>query len=304
MKGSQVVFHTASIIDIRPVPSPAMRRVNVDGVRNTIECCDACGVKTLVYTSSMEVVAGVDATGVAREFCGGPEDDESLPIPARHHLPYATTKAEAEALVLAAHRSGKLLTTALRSAYIVGPECIGIKIELVKAQKQGGRYISARMPANLSCVHPKNCALAHLLAAEKADESSVGGQAFFVSDFESNTTDINVMVCEANGISATLLPVWVAYIIASLMHVYYRCMFLLCSSVGVSFAIPMDVVDINAMRLAWRNICFSTRKAHEALGYGPSLGDYVSKEECLRQTLDWAKGFWLNLQSDAVRKTH
>ncbi|CAE8640275.1 unnamed protein product [Polarella glacialis] len=148
-----------------------MRRVNVDGVRNTIECCDACGVKTLVFTSSMEVVAGVDDMGVASDFCGGPEDDESIPIPARHHLPYATTMAEAEALVLAAHRSGKLLTASLRSGYIVGPECIGIKIVLVKAQKQGGRYISARMPANLSCVHPKNC-WCHILRQTRLTSTS------------------------------------------------------------------------------------------------------------------------------------
>ncbi|CAE8620232.1 unnamed protein product [Polarella glacialis] len=112
------------------------------------------------------------------------------------------------------------------------------------------------------------------------------------------------MVAEATAISSILLPVWAAYILASLRNAYYCCMFLLCSFVGVSFAMTMDVDDIAAMRMGWQNICFSTRKVREALGYGHSLRDYVSKEKCLRQTVAWGQDFWLNLQSEAVRNNN
>ena len=84
----------------RPIPSKLMHEVNVGGTAAVIAACRAAGVGTLVYTSSLEVVSGMDEFGRATSLNGL---DEAAPIPFKHHLPYATTKAEAERMVLAAH---------------------------------------------------------------------------------------------------------------------------------------------------------------------------------------------------------
>ena len=84
-RGCAVVIHTASVIDIRPVPSPLMHDVNVHGTFNVIRACKKAGVGSLIYTSSIEVVSGKDARGKLLKVEGV---DECAPIPATHHLPY------------------------------------------------------------------------------------------------------------------------------------------------------------------------------------------------------------------------
>jgi hypothetical protein len=59
-------------------------------------------------------------------------------------------------------------------------------MEMLKAAQRQGYYVTAEVPAKISTVHPKNCAEAHLLAAEKIGDSNVGGKTFFVRDFEAN----------------------------------------------------------------------------------------------------------------------
>ena len=123
-----VVFHTASIIDIKPVPSPMMHHVNVDGTYNVVTCCKRAGVQRLIYTSSLEVVSGNDVNGKPLRVSGV---DESAPIPVTHHLPYAATKAAAERLVLVAN-SSQLHTCAVRPGYIMGASCIGLRMEMMR----------------------------------------------------------------------------------------------------------------------------------------------------------------------------
>ena len=159
-----VVFHTASVIDIKPIPSPRMHAVNVDGTYNVITCCKRAGVQRLIYTSSLEVVSGGDVNGKPLRARGV---DESAPMPVTHLLPYAATKAAAERLVLVAN-SAQLHTSAVRPGFIMGASSIGLRLELIRAHARRGHYVSAVGPAVISTVHPKNCALVHILAAEKA----------------------------------------------------------------------------------------------------------------------------------------
>ena len=104
MEGVGVVVHTASIIDLRPIPSLRMQQVNVAGTYEVVGACKVCGVHTLVYTSSLEVVSGFDEHGVHHELDGV---DETAPIPPRHHLPYAATKAAAERRVPGSEQSSR-----------------------------------------------------------------------------------------------------------------------------------------------------------------------------------------------------
>ena len=70
MAGIDTVFHLASIIDIRPVPSPRQQHVNVSGTACVVAACQAAGVKALVYTASLEVISGRDAATVEAMTAG------------------------------------------------------------------------------------------------------------------------------------------------------------------------------------------------------------------------------------------
>jgi sterol-4alpha-carboxylate 3-dehydrogenase (decarboxylating) len=86
-------------------------RVNVDGTKAVIDAAVANGVRKLVFTSSAGVIfTGADLTNI----------DERLPAPERAMDAYNESKANGEALVLAANGKGGLLTVALRPAGIFG----------------------------------------------------------------------------------------------------------------------------------------------------------------------------------------
>lgn len=79
MEGVHVVFHVASVIDIRPVPPPSMWQINVDGTAAVVAACNSAHVDTLIYTSSLEVVSGCDKNGVVMKINGAQYIDISQP---------------------------------------------------------------------------------------------------------------------------------------------------------------------------------------------------------------------------------
>lgn len=280
--GVSVVFHTASVIDIRPLPSPRMQEVNVAGTYAVVMACKAARVPTLVYTSSLEVVSGDGASldGV----------DESAPIPTRHHLPYAATKATAERLVLCAH-SAELRTVAIRSGYLMGPGAIGLRVEMQRAATRGGYYVTAKVPATISTTHPRNCALAHVHAAERAARADVGGHAFFVRDFEANVVEMALEAFEGTPIKPAIMPLAVAYGLAWLLDRLERLLHLLYAWAGRTRHTADEVLDIKAVGMAYIDIVVSDAAGRRALEYEP----LVSRAECMREAKEWCKGYYAAL---------
>jgi dihydroflavonol-4-reductase len=89
--GCDAVFHVAALYSF-DTPAAELERVNVEGTRNVIAACRACGVRRLVHTSSSATcgpVAGRQAT------------EEDSPPAWELPVPYKRTKLEAERLVLA-----------------------------------------------------------------------------------------------------------------------------------------------------------------------------------------------------------
>jgi len=289
MLGVHVVFHVASLIDIRPVPSPRMAKVNVGGTAAVIAACKSAKVSGLIYTSSLEVVSGCDEHGVSRALDGV---DETASIPVHHHLPYASTKAEAEGLVLAAD-SATLRTSSIRPGYIMGAGCIGLRVEMIKAFARSGYYVTARVPAIISTVHPRNCALAHVLAAEQLDKPAVHGHAFFVRDFEDSVVGMALEAFQPTPIKPILIPLIVAYALAWVFDRLERCLLALCAALGVSRITSDDVIDIRAVGMAWIDIVVSDARAKAVLGYEP----LVSKAQCMREAGEWCTEFYAKLRA-------
>jgi hypothetical protein len=262
-----------------------MYQVNVQGTRHVLAACQAANVKVLVYTSSMEVVSGVLEDGTLQY--GGSEHDD---YPKTYLLPYAATKSQAEQLVLAANSS--LRTVVLRPGYILGPGCIGVKMEIVRAFRRSKPvYVTAKVPACISCIHVQNCATAHVLAAEQA--ADVHGQALFIRDFNANPVDVAVSAFEGSVIQCIILPFWLAYAMAWMMDRVDRWLHWICGILGTTWTTSDSVIDIHAVDLGYHNIIVSSDRAREKLGYGdPVRGPkLIGKEQCFQDTKEWAHEF-------------
>ena len=173
--GAETVFHVAAKVGVWG-PYAEYHRANVLGTRAVIEGCRAHGVRRLVHTSTPSVVYN------GRDLAGA---DESLPLTRRCPSPYPLTKAEAEALVLAAHAGG-LRTVALRPHLLWGPGDPHLIPRLVASARAGRLLIVGSGGNRVDMVHVENAADAHL-AAEAAlcdPGSPAGGRAYFVTNGE------------------------------------------------------------------------------------------------------------------------
>ncbi|KAG1328277.1 putative Reticulon-like protein [Cocos nucifera] len=118
--GSVAVFHVAHPAVLSPPPPPPpldfyrLYTETVQGAKNLIAACRACGVRRLLYTSFADVVFdgvhGID---------GG---DESLPYPDRFNDVLNELTAQVEILVLNANGRDGLSTCVLRPSNPFGPE--------------------------------------------------------------------------------------------------------------------------------------------------------------------------------------
>lgn len=113
-RGCDVVFHAAAAV----TPSggwEAFSRPNVEGTRNVVAAAAAARAR-LVHVSSVAVYGG--GTRYAGDGRATDEDAPLAPLP--EHAFYARSKRDSEALVLAAHASGRVWATAVRPDVIYG----------------------------------------------------------------------------------------------------------------------------------------------------------------------------------------
>ncbi len=112
-RGVDSVFHLAGLIGYSRLQRDAMHTVNVVGTKNVIAACHLCGVRKLVYLSS--VVA------IGASFDKVPLDETSPYNLAHLRLGYFDTKHEAEALVRTAVLEGHIDAVMINPSTIYGP---------------------------------------------------------------------------------------------------------------------------------------------------------------------------------------
>ncbi len=106
------VYHLASLITLGGDPTGLVRRVNIEGTANVIEACLQCGVRRLVYFSSIHALSPWPRHDVVTET-RPPVLSSQAPI-------YDRTKAAAEGLVLEAVARG-LDVVVVNPTGIIGP---------------------------------------------------------------------------------------------------------------------------------------------------------------------------------------
>jgi nucleoside-diphosphate-sugar epimerase len=176
LEGAHTVFHLASVVDVSLRPSARIEAVNVGGTKNVIAACHDQGVRTLVYTSSEDVL--LSEVPVAW-------GDESYAYPTRPIHPYVATKIEGEKLARAAHGDRGLHTVAIRPVHVYGPDDPHAILTSLRAFASGSvPFLVGHAAARFDVVYVDNVAHAHLLAAAALtrDPSRIGGRAYFVGE--------------------------------------------------------------------------------------------------------------------------
>ena len=112
VQGCDKVFHLAGMIDIGRKGLSSLYDVNVGGTRNVVDACLACGVKRLVYVSSVHAIP--------EKPRGCPITEDCKLAPGLVDGDYAKSKATATNLVLDAAAQGLNASVVFPSG-IIGP---------------------------------------------------------------------------------------------------------------------------------------------------------------------------------------
>jgi nucleoside-diphosphate-sugar epimerase len=169
LEGCEVVFHSAAVLK-RWGPRSLFHEANVRGTENVLTAARAAGVKRLVHVSTEAVL--MDGSPIVNV-------DEARPLPSNPIGQYASTKNEAERLVLQVN-SPELTTVAVRPRFVWGRGDTSILPLLAESVKSGRfRWVDGGHFKTSTC-HIANCVEGLLLAAEKGR----GGEAYFLTDGE------------------------------------------------------------------------------------------------------------------------
>lgn len=190
----KTIFHIACPDSMVQQPD-VFRRVNVDGAKNILSAARKVGtVRALVNTSTSSVIHDNISDLV--------NADDSLPVlkyPAQKRI-YTLTKAEAEAELIAANRSGpdgepSMLVVSLRPATVFGERdtiCMGKIVDSCRAGK--GNMQIGPGTNEYDFMYISNLVDAHILAAQALHDAygkpvpeegkHVDGQCFNVTNHE------------------------------------------------------------------------------------------------------------------------
>lgn len=257
--GVETVYHLASSISIRMDNWDEMERVNVGGTRNVIAACLRCGVRKLVYFSSIHAYR-------QEPFDRPMEEDRPL-LSGEHVPPYERSKAAAEMIVRQAAQSGLatviIIPTAIIGPYDFRPSYLGQALQLLA----GGR-IPALVRGGYDWVDVRDV----VRGAIQAERLGRSGSCYILSGRWRSLRDLARIVARISGRPAPLLtvPTWLADLFQPVMA-------------GLAHLNGSQPIYTRAMLNAMRsNRHISHARAARDLGYAPR-----PFEETLKDTLAW-----------------
>lgn len=164
---TEVVLHCAAYV--KPWgPRDAWYQANVRGTQAMLDAARSAGARRFIHIGTeAALVRGQDLV----------DADETWPLAPDSPYPYCATKAQAEALVLAANDE-HFTTISLRPRFIWGPGDNTLLPAIETAAREGKWLWVNRGRAETSTTHIDNLVAAILLALDKGR----GGQAYFILD--------------------------------------------------------------------------------------------------------------------------
>lgn len=258
----QVIFQCDSYLDPEGHPR-AFREVHVKGTRRLLELAMKAEVPRLVLLSSQAVVwDGQDLT----------DTTEDTPYPASHVDPYSASRAEAERLVLAAARAGRIEAVAIRPGWTWGPGDCGLLPILVKRALKGPLPMVGSGENLLATTYIDHLVDALIAAAERP---GISGKAYFVSDsWELSQQAFIDMQLGAVGMVASYLhiPPMVAKAAAAVIE-----------AASPLVGLPLPLIRL-ITGMASTEFTHNTSRAQQALGFESR----ISLEEGAARLHQWA----------------
>ncbi len=262
--GVTVVVHCAAKVgDWGPVEG--YREINVRGLENLLNACEATGtLKSFLHVSSLGVYAARDHYGT----------DESEPLSVSGIDGYTLTKAESEQLVLKHVREHKLPATVVRPGFIYGPRDRTVLPRLLDKLKSGKVKYLGSTEKLMNNTYVGNLVDAIYLAIEN-DESR--GKVFNIRDDRLvSKQEFMETIASLAGYAPPKtrpVPLGVAKFLAKVMEGTYRLL-------GKKEAPILSGARIKFLGL---NLDFCIDKARRELGYAPQT-DF---RDAMATTIAW-----------------
>lgn len=211
-RNTDTVYHLAAIISITRKGRKLMNRVNIKGTNNVIEACKKCGVKKLIYTSSIHAFQEPRAENEVIS-------EKSSIDPEKVIGDYARSKAEATLKVLEAN-SDELNTIVVCPTGVLGPYDFKISEMGQVIIHYIERKLKAYVEGAYNFVDVRDVARGLILAANKGR----GREIYILSGEHISIYKIFKILEKLTGIKAPQfkMPLWLVKLTAPLSNLYYR----------------------------------------------------------------------------------
>ncbi|MBQ4244260.1 MAG: NAD-dependent epimerase/dehydratase family protein [Clostridia bacterium] len=269
--GADTVYHVAGIVDIEGTRDRLVWAVNYEGTKNVVTACKKCGVKNLVFVSSVDCIPPLKGNAPIREL--------SSYDPSKLSDAYGKSKAAATQYCIE-QSDENLKICIVQPSCCIGPDdnngtnsvCTMIQL-----------YLSGLFPVTLrfggyNFVDVRDVAKGMIAAAEKGR----GGECYFLCGDRLSVDEFIRTLAKIEGNN----PPKIALSKSVLLK--------LCPMIEVLFKaakLPPVLTPFSINKIC-ENCNFSYEKAAKELGYKP-----MSAEDSLRDTVKWIKAHPQNSKS-------
>ncbi|MGA7081157.1 MAG: hopanoid-associated sugar epimerase [Terriglobales bacterium] len=263
LAGCEVVFHVAADYRLWVRDPDQMYRSNVEGTRSLLEAARKCGVRRVVYTSSVATMGFTSRTD------RGNAADEQSPVGIADMIgPYKRSKFMAEQVAVEAARSGVDVVIVNPSTPIgerdIKPTPTGrIVVDFLK------RKFPAYMETGLNLVDATECARGHVQALEKG----MSGERYILGGENLTLKEILDRLAAITGLPSP--TVRVPYAVALAGGIFYEMV-----TGRLLGREPRATID--EVRMARKMMFVSSAKAERELGWRT-----VPVDGALRRSVEW-----------------
>jgi len=209
-QGAEVVYHLAARISISMDDWPLLEAVNVNGTRNVIQACISCGVRRLVYFSSIHA------------FEQEPLDvpiDESRPLAEYDSIPYTRSKALACKEILSGIER-RLDAIIISPTAIAGPNDYQLSHfgQVLLSLARG--KLPALVTGGFDWVDVRDV----VETAIRAEEQAPCGAHYLLSGHWVSLCEVASLVTDITGVPAPrlVLPLWLVRLTAPIITAFDR----------------------------------------------------------------------------------
>jgi dihydroflavonol-4-reductase len=210
MQGVDYVFHLAGIISIMPGRDEFVRKVNIQGTKNILKAAKKCGVKRVLYTSSIHALS---------RSCEGVIDERVPFDPNNPEGEYDRSKAEASLAVQEAVRKGQDAVIVCPTG-VIGPfDFRGSEMgELLRGFMQKKAHVL--IEGAYDFVDVRDVARGMILAVEKGRS----GEVYILSGEQVKINRLKDLVQKAMGFATAtfMIPLSIARLAAKMGPLYYK----------------------------------------------------------------------------------